>query len=80
MFDRVKNFVFDNEFKLTFYANKIHIINYLDIISLSDNRISLMIPDAKLIIKGDNLLLNKLLDKEVLISGKLLSIEVDYHE
>lgn len=80
MFDRVKNFVLDNEFKLTFYKNKIHIINYVDIISLSDNRISLVIPNAKLIIKGDNLLLNKLLDKEILISGKLLSIEVDYHE
>ena len=80
MFDRVKNFVLDNEFKLTFYKNKIHIINYVDIISLSDNRISLVIPNAKLIIKGDNLLLNKLLDKEILISGKLLSIEVYYHE
>lgn len=50
----------------------------IKIIVLEENKISLLTNNNKIIIKGNNLVLKKLLDKEILINGKLLNIEVLY--
>ena len=80
MFNRVRQFINDQEFRLTIFEDRIHVVNYLKIISLEDERISFLTQKGRLIIKGEKLCLNKLLDDEVLISGKVVSIEVDFHE
>lgn len=76
MFNRINNFIKDNELEINIYNNKIHIKNYLRLISLEKNFISLSAPKKKLIIKGTNLNLNKILDQELLIIGEFNSIEV----
>lgn len=76
MFNRINNFIKDNELEINIYSNKIHIKNYLRLISLEKNYISLSAPKKKLIIKGTNLNLNKILDQELLIIGEFNSIEV----
>lgn len=80
MLDKIKNYINDKEFRMTIYVDKIHIINYYKIISLEDSRISFLTSKGRIIIKGNNLTLNKLLDDEVLISGDVSNIEVDYHD
>ena len=80
MLNRVKEYINDNEFRLTIFENQIYAINYLRIISLEDEYISLITKKGKVIIKGNNLCLNKLLDNEILISGSVTSIEVDFNE
>lgn len=80
MFNRIKEYVLDNEFRVTVFKDRVHIINYLEIITLEDERISILTQDGRLIIKGQNLHLNKLIDNEVLISGKVLLIEVESDE
>jgi sporulation protein YqfC len=59
------------------YEGKINIINYIDIITLEDNRISVKYEKGIIIIKGKNLALNKLLDREILITGKISSLEFE---
>ena len=76
MLERVYEYVNDNEFRFTVYANKIHIINYKRIITLEDNYISFYSPINKISITGNNLSLVKLLDKEMLIKGSITKIEV----
>ena len=76
MLDRLNNYINDNEFRFTVYENKIHILNYKKIISLEDNYISLLSTTNKIIIKGNNLVLNRLLDNEMLINGNISIIEV----
>lgn len=76
MFDRVKNYVIDSEFRLTLYVDMVHIINYTKIISLDDNRIVISSVMKKVIITGKNLHLNRLLDEEILIKGSIDTIEV----
>lgn len=80
MFNRVKDYINDEEFRLTIFDDRIHIINYLKIISLETERISILTKNSRIIIKGINLCLNKLLDDEILISGKINNIEVDSNE
>lgn len=80
MFNRIKEYINDDEFRLTVLENRIYIINYLKIISLDDDRISFLTKKGRVIIKGNKLSLNKMLDDEVLIGGVVSNIEVDFNE
>ena len=77
MFERINNYINDNEFRFTIYENKIHIINFKRIISLEDSYISLQSINKKIIIKGEKLILKKLLENEILIQGNIFHIEVE---
>lgn len=79
MLNKIKDYINDKEFRMTMFIDRIDIINYKKILSLEDERISFLTSKGRIIIKGNNLCLNKLLDDEILISGNVLNIEVDYH-
>ena len=80
MLNRLKEYINDNEFRLTVFDDRVHVINFLNIVSLEEERISFITNKGRVIIKGKNLCLNKLLDDEVLISGTIMNIEVDFDE
>ncbi len=80
MLNRIKDYINDQEFRMTVFMDRIHIINYSKILSLEDERISFLTNKGRVIIKGNNLCLNKLLDDEVLVSGHVANIEVTYHD
>ena len=80
MFNRIKEYINDDEFRLTVLENRIYIINYLKIISLDDDRISFLTKKGRVIIKGSKLSLNKMLDDEDFIGGVVSNIEVDFNE
>jgi sporulation protein YqfC len=71
MFKDLREYIMENEFKITILKDKINIINYDRIINLTDNEVSLKIENTKIKIYGNNLMLNKLLDREVLLTGKV---------
>ena len=78
MFERVKEYIQDNEFRLTLFEDRIHIINYVKILSLEAERISILTASKRIVIKGEDLVLNRLLECEVLILGNVFSVEVFY--
>jgi hypothetical protein len=80
MLNRLKEYINDNEFRLTVFSDRVHVMNFLNIVSLEEERISFLTSKGRVIIKGKNLCLNKLLDDEVLISGTIMNIEVDFDE
>lgn len=77
MFDRVKNYIVDSEFRLTLYIDMVHIMNYTKIISLEETRIVIRSLTKKVTITGDHLHLNRLLDEEILIKGNIIDIGVE---
>ena len=79
MLNRIKDYINDKEFRMTIFTDRIHIINYLQILSIEDERIAFLTNKGRIIIKGNNLCLNKLLDDEVLVSGFVSNIEVDFY-
>lgn len=78
MFERVREYIKDDEFRLVLFRNRVYITNYLEILTLNNKRISINNVNNLIVIKGEDLVLNKLLDKEILITGKILTIEELY--
>lgn len=76
MLKKINNYINDNNFKLSLYKNKLNIVNYKKLLSLEENYISILLEKKKLIIKGSNLFLIKILDNELLIKGNIKNIEV----
>ncbi len=78
MINRIRQYIKDDEFRLTVFSDRLHVVNYVEMLSLSSDRISFLTDKFRIVIKGRNLTVNKLLDKEVLILGVILSVEVNY--
>lgn len=78
MFDKIRGYIHNDEFKLTIFQNKIYATGYDNILTLTSSRIAFKIGDVMYVIKGEDLVLNKLLDREVLINGRISSLEVFY--
>lgn len=74
MFNIIKNYINDNDFKINLFNNSINIVNYIDISSIDSNKIIIKSIDKLIIINGVNLKINKLLENELLITGEILSI------
>lgn len=70
------NYIKDDDFKLLMINKKININNYTNILSMTDTRISLISKIGRVVIKGENLIVKKLLNNEVLIEGNISSIEI----
>ena len=77
MLERLYHYVEDKEFRFTIYEDKIHIINYTRIITIDRDRISIKSKNKKIILKGNNFILSKLLENEILILGTITNIEVE---
>lgn len=78
MINRIRQYIKDDEFRLTVFSDRLHVVNYVEMLSLSNDRISFLTDKFRIVIKGKNLTVNKLLDKEVLILGVILNVEVNY--
>ena len=78
MINRIRQYIKDDEFRLTVFSDRLHVVNYVEMLSLSSDRISFLTDKFRIVIKGKDLTVNKLLDKEVLILGVILSVEVNY--
>ena len=73
LFDNVKNYIGENKFRLIVYKNKVNIVNYDSIKEIGATRISIN-ADKNISVEGMNLKLEKLLNKEVLITGDIEKI------
>ena len=74
--DRINNYLNDNEFRVTVFANKIDIINYTSILDFSSTEISVKVNNKMVIVTGDDLVISKMYDDELLIKGKINNIKI----
>ena len=70
----IREYIKDNNFKMTIKNNMIDIENYIDIGNISDNEIILYISNKTIVIKGNKLKITKLLNNEILILGNYKNI------
>lgn len=75
MLKSINKFIKNNEFSINILENLININNFLDIIILESDKIVLKIPSGFLRITGNDLIIKKLLDSELLITGTIKSLE-----
>lgn len=74
--DRINNYLNDNEFRVTVFANKIDIINYTSILDFSSTEISVKVNNKIVIVTGDDLVISKMYDDKLLIKGKINNIKI----
>ena len=74
MFSKLRNYVKQDETKLYYIRNNLNIINYKNILVFENNKILVECLDDILEVKGEDLVINKLLNDELLIEGKIISI------
>lgn len=77
MIKKLVNYIKDDSFQFKYVGNSIDIVNYQEIKTLSDTLISLTDKNNHLlIIKGEHLVLKRMISDEVLITGSIKSIEM----
>ena len=70
-----RSFLLEDNFSLNIYKNKIDIINYTSIGQIENDKIVIRYDTGSLIIKGEKLVVSKLLNDEILITGIIKNIE-----
>lgn len=73
---KIKEFLNPQSLKITYLNNQINVLNYDDIVLLTDDKIILKKDQKIITINGNNLTLLKLLDEEILIQGYIKNIEL----
>lgn len=73
---KVRDYLLDENFKMIVLNNKINISNYEKIEYLDNDSVIIKYSDGKIITKGENLTVSKLLNQEILITGKIKEIEM----
>lgn len=76
IFDNIKNFLYDQDYFISFFNDNVHIFNYLELRSFTDNEIILNMNSFKLSISGKNLKITKMENKELIINGEITNIGV----
>ncbi|MBR2833819.1 MAG: YabP/YqfC family sporulation protein [Bacilli bacterium] len=71
----IKNYILEKDFRVNYLKNKLNVVNYETIDHFSDEKVMIRYNDGILIIKGEKLIISKLLDNELLISGIIKVIE-----
>lgn len=75
LFDGIRSYINEEDLKIVIVKNKINIINYIDIGHFDLNKIVVKIKEGEIIIKGNELVISKLLKDEILITGNFNNIE-----
>ena len=71
---KIDNYINDKNIRIISTDNYVNITNYNKILDFDSNNIDIELNNYNLLIKGNNLVINKMYDNELLIKGKIESI------
>lgn len=74
LFNYLDRYLTDNEYKITITNNYLNIINYQEILDFSNKEIAIRHTNGLTIIKGNDLVVSKMMNEELLIKGDIKSI------
>lgn len=76
LFDYLDRYLVDKDYKITVMKNQVHIINYVEIEDFSNTRVVVRYEGGTTVIVGQELVVSKMQEEELLITGKIQSIQV----
>lgn len=71
---KIDNYINDKNIRIISSNNYVNITNYTKILDFDSNNIDIELSNYNLLIKGKELVINKMYDNELLIKGKIESI------
>lgn len=75
--NRLDNYLYDREYRIIIKENYVNIVNYDEIVDFNLNKISVKYKSKLITIEGLNLTINKMIEDEVLITGKISNISIN---
>ncbi len=72
--DELNQFLNDNTFKVTYFNKNVNVNNYDEIVNFNSKQIDIKYKDGIFTINGNNLVITKMLDNEILITGEITSL------
>lgn len=76
LFTKLDRYLTDTNYKIILKENTLNIINYKEIKDFSNTRIVISNSNGLTTILGENLVVSKMQDNEVLITGEIRTIEL----
>lgn len=76
IFDRLNNYINENNFKITIGINYVNVVNYTLVLDFNSNLVSIKYNNGIVDISGTNLVVNKMLKDEILITGNIENIKL----
>lgn len=74
----LSDFLYDKNYFITLFENKIHVYQYKDLVFLSEDKIKLRLENFNLIIEGSNLVVFQMNKEEIIIEGNILKVGKEY--
>lgn len=75
--DRLDNYLYDREYKIIIKENYLNVINYSEIVEFSTTRISIKCKRNIITIDGLNLVIAKMIDNEILVTGNISNVSIN---
>ena len=75
--NNIVNYLFDKEYIICAYEDNVYVFNYTYLESFSNKRILLKMPAKFVTISGEDLIIVQITKEEMLIKGKVRSIDID---
>ena len=75
--NKLDRYLEDKNYEIIIKENKINIINFKEIIDFSVSKITLRCDNKIINIEGKNLIISKMLDVELLITGSIYNIRIN---
>ena len=76
IFNKLDRYLIDKEYKMIITENQLNIINYKELKDFSNTKIIIKTSNKLITITGNNLVVSKMQDNEVLITGTIKTIEL----
>ena len=77
LISKIDRYLEDKTYEIILKENKVNIINFKEIIDFSTSKISLRCDNKIINIEGKNLIISKMLDDELLITGEIFNIRIN---
>lgn len=75
LFENLRNFVLEEDFKVIYLNNKIDVVNYTAVAHFDSNKIIINYKNGSILVSGKNLIVSKLMHDELLIEGSIYKVE-----
>ena len=76
LINKFRSYLLEEEFKVHVFPNKVNVVNYTNIDHFDNNSVMIRYLEGILVIKGEHLVVSKLVQDEVLVEGTIKSIEL----
>ena len=77
LISKLDRYLEDKKYEMIIKDNNINIVNFQEIIDFSINKVSLRCNNKIIQVEGKNLIISKMLDNEVLITGIILNVRIN---